>query len=811
MNNGSARTDLSWPLVGRQRQIAVLVLLTIAIPATAQLETGAFPLRQPDRANFNRPINGQHLDTSPPGFCWWRAGRRDAVFYRLSIRNSDQKQVHRSPRLRDPVYVPPVVLPAGRYTWIVEAHDARGDVVAERPAATFVIDPEAIALPWLEPAELLARVKPEHPRLLFPRAKLDEVRRSLNSSRKRAFDELRAIADRALQLAPMAEPDFDRFDVLTQYAERRTAYREAYSQFTRIYHGGALPMALVYLLTGEQRYGEAAKTHLLAVLDWDTEGVASLEEGFDEIGLRIARILPQCYDWLYDLLTEEERRRVQVAVRVHGNALLSRLQQKDFLHLSAFSHDGRLPGYLIEFAIALAEDPAARRWMDYGLRALRTVFPHWAGEDGGWAEGVSYALSYNERFITPLASLEAATGHDLWQMPYFRKMRRFLVYCTAPEGEIMPFGDGEAHPVRGRLDRLHSILQFHALKFSDAGTRAWIDLLPAPTRTSRTGPLHRLILPDELEPSLPPDWNPDAAFRGVGWAALHSNVFQPDDDLMVLFKSSPFGAVSHSHGDQNSFIVMKGGRALTISAGQRYPQHFSPFHTEYTWQTAAHNALLINGKGQILRDGQAGGQIVDFRTSAAFGYVCGDASACYSEPLQRYWRHLVLIRPSLLLVVDEVDGREPLSVDWLLHGKEKFDLHESEQTLVARRDNHRLSVYLLTPGGFDFTQTNEWPVPPRQGYPMVTAPEPDPQWHFGASLRDATRTVRIAAVMVTHGHDELPQVNLSRRDAGEVELVASDGAVIKIRLNLAATGQDPVATVAYRSAEGHVESLALKK
>ena len=85
------------------------------------------------------------------------------------------------------------------------------------------------------------------------------------------------------------------------------------------------------------------------------------------------------------ILTESERERVRGALRIHGQAMLNRLERRDFLNYSAYSHDGRLPGYLVEFSIVLAEEEVAASWLDYGLRALMTVFPHWVGQDGGWA------------------------------------------------------------------------------------------------------------------------------------------------------------------------------------------------------------------------------------------------------------------------------------------------------------------------------------------------------------------------------------------------------------------------------------------
>ena len=138
---------------------------------------------------------------------------------------------------------------------------------------------------------------------------------------------------------------------------------------------------------------------------------------------------------------------------------------------------------------------------------------------------------------------------------------------------------------------------------------------------------------------------------------------------MVMFKSSPFGSISHSHADQNTFVIMKGGRALAIPGGERYPQHGSPFHEQYTQQTAAHNALLIDGEGQRNRDETARGELVAFRSLAHLAYVAGDARPCYDAPLKKYLRHVVLARPSLVIVLDELEAERPIDVTWLMHTK----------------------------------------------------------------------------------------------------------------------------------------------
>ncbi len=746
-----------------RRKLGTYLILFIWIHSFAHSQV-SFPEVQPEDGNFNRPLPDQVLDISPPGFCWWRAAPRGDVSYRLSIENGSGERVYQSGILSDPVHVPDKVLPAGTYRWFVQALDKEEKVVTQRDAQNFTISENAFELPWIQPRELLSRVSAEHPRLLFPKSRLKEIRKSLDGPRKEAFEDIRQLADEALTLHLMDKPDFDKYDIETEYPARRTAYRASYHEFTRIFNRGMIPMALVYVLTGDEKYGLAAKNHLLNLLDWELDGVASLDESFDEIGLRIARTGAPAYDWLYELMTVEEREAVKKMLIARGDQMLARLERRDFLHKSAYSHDGRLPGYLVEFSIALAEDERAEVWMDYAMRALLTVFPHWGGKDGGWAEGINYALSYNERFITPLQSLYEATGYNLWEKSYFRNMRHFLVYCASPVGEIMPFGDNEHHPVSYRGGDLYAILKFHSLLHEDPETRWWIEKLDTERETDRFNAMHEIILEDDLKPEKPLSMKPDKAFHGIGWAALHSDILDPENDLMVLFKSSPYGSVSHSHADQNSFAIMKGGKALANPSGARYPQHQSPFHFEYSNLTVAHNALLINGEGQIDRSALASGRIADFKSTAHMGYVAGDAEKCYGDRLDYYQRHVIMIRPSIILVVEDLSGPQPIEVDWLLHSREEILLDPENQSIESFRKGASMKTQLITPGGFDFSLTNEWPIDPKQDYPMVTAKPPAKEWHFSGSVNQKTPKRRIAAIMTVRENGEYPDCQWSLSD-----------------------------------------------
>lgn len=759
------------------KYFSMLIMASLLLFVATGCKQVEFPSEQPRDGNFNRPMPGEVLDVSPPGFCWWRAAPRGELNYQVRIESEAGEAVYQSGLLGDPVHVPDIVLPPGDYSWFVDALDEQGKLSGTRPGQQFTIAENALELPWIEPSELLNLVPAEHPRLLFPDDKLPEIYASIKGARSAAYKDLKKVADEALSLEVMSKPDFDKYDWETEYPARRTAYRAAYHEFDRTYVKGMVPMAMMYRLSGEEKYGLAAKKHLLHIVDWELDdmGVASIVESFDEVGLKIARTAAQGYDWLYELLTEDEREAVKKMLLARGDQMLARMERRDFLNYSAYSHDGRLPGYLVEFALVLAEEERAEAWMDYAMRALMTVFPHWGGKDGGWAEGVNYILSYNIRFITPLQSLYEVTGYDLWKKSYFRKMRHFLVYCTSPIGEITPFGDMEHLSVKRRAGDIYSILQFHALRYEDPETRWWIEQLDRELEGKPDfGAMYQIILPDDLEPEKPDSMAPDRSFEGIGWAALHSDILSPEEDLMFLFKSSPYGPISHSHADQNSFAIMKGGKALAHPSGARYPQHQSPFHFQYTNLTVAHNALLINGEGQIDRDATANGQLVDFKSTAHLGYVAGDAQKCYGKRLDYYERHVLMIRPSVILLIDDLSGPEPFSVDWLIHSKEEIMMDPENQVIESTRFDEGMLTQFFTTDEMDFSLSYEWPINPRQDYEMVTAQPPANDWHFTASTKIKTERRRIAAVMLVKENGEYPDCDLREED-GVLHVIGQSG------------------------------------
>jgi len=194
-------------------------------------------------------------------------------------------------------------------------------------------------------------------------------------------------------------------------------------------------------------------------------------------------------------------------------------------------------------------------------------------------------------------------------------------------------------------------------------------------------------------------------------------------------------------------------------------------------------------------------------------YAAGEAHRCYGPPVTRYARYVALVRPSLILVVDDLDTAEPVETQWLLHAKERFALDEKEQVLVSRRGDASMTVRLFTPGGFAFGQSNAWPVDPKKDYPMATAEPPAKQWHFAARTLERSRSLRIASVITVSNENDEPECQVQRIGPDTMEILARFGNVGQARAVVELGGKpeapQPIIAIRYEPRKGEAEHIAI--
>ncbi len=713
---------------------------------------------------FPQPLEGAISHISPPAFTW--KPMAGASNYRIEIKDVHEQVVYEKVTGTDPVHLPDRIFPSGRYSWDLIALDPEGREQTRKSTCTFTIANKVPSLPWIDPATLLAMVPKQHSRFLYARSDLPSIRASLFSTRQRAWKNCLEAAESAMK-GPI--PVYPKYHLHRNTEQAKLEYHQYVRQFNRVIDKALMDLSLAFLITEEEKYAIPAKRILLEVASWSTNenDVTSLSSRWgDEPGLSLARCGHRAYDWLFESLSPQERSQVLTMCEARAWQTYRRLVRCNYLACPGESHNGRLIAYLAEMAIVMTgEIEGPRTWLTYSLKALTTFFPHWGGMEGGWAEGTTYGQTYNLKYIPAIETLRTNTGFDLWKRPFFKKTRYFFFYCTAIRGEISPFGDnsdtGGANSFRKK--GFAALLWHHGHRFHDPYIGWWINQIedwPGPT-----GELS-LLFEDKLDVKPPIDLPQSRVFHDIGWAALHSDLSQPDQDTFLLFKSSPFGSASHSHADQNTFCIFKGGRALAIPSGYYGPANGMPHHAQWTRSTKANNCILINGKGQPTQTRKASGYIKAFDYRQDYTYVAGDATAAYMGQLTRCTRHIFFVPPGLILLLDELEAPDPATFQWLLHAFEEFEIEDVAGRILSRRNGASLEIFIRSPCELKYHQTDRFDPPYNEGVPIHLQRDVPNQWHLTVETKEKQQTLRIGAIMGVQGPGEFLKLEVLQDSDG---------------------------------------------
>jgi hypothetical protein len=588
------------------------------------------------------------------------------------------------------------VLPAGSYTWRVLATNANG--IQQGRSRRFTVD--AAAVPFVVPdwTVLFARATAKvHPRA-FPDATTAQT----------------MITQRQTELARMI------YDVDSWLAAPVPA---APSSWITLMTAGecqrTLNAALAWLVTSKEQYFVDALRRALNLASWDPRG-STAYANVDEASRLIAWTLTLAYDWLYPRLDANQKNRLLAAILARGGDMYNDIigsRARVAIH-PYDSHGNVTLTYLAAMSAVLAGDvPNAQSWLRDALPlAIHWTSP-WGGEDGGFGNGTAYAQWVTGGNLMAWYVLPWTVGVDIAQKAWARNYSRFIAYFLPPGMSFGAFGDGaeDLSAENGaRIGKAYTLFaptplgRWYASQLSGEDPRRF-ELLLAP--------------PADFSPAPYPAATPNAAlFPSIGWAAMHSDLSDAAR-VSLYFKSSFFGSFSHSHADQNSFVINAGGQPLAIDSGY-YDDYKTPHWWQWYKQTRAHNAVTFDGgKGQVVfeENGMLGsGAISRFEHHSAYDIVTGDATQAYGGALSEAKRSMVYLRPNLILVYDRLASDTPRQWEWNIHALNPMKV-VSDRQISIENNGQRLCVNMLAGPTMRFTQTDLFTTDPSGNFPR--------QWH----------------------------------------------------------------------------------
>jgi hypothetical protein len=508
--------------------------------------------------------------------------------------------------------------------------------------------------------------------------------------------------------------------------------------------------ALVYLIEEDEAFGRAAIDRLLEFASWDVDGATSTFNN-NEPHMSVINLGPRAYDWSYGLMTDGEREKIRRALRDRGNQTLDRFRQYNYGVTGTDNHSGRLLGFLGECGIALAgECDDVEEWFDFILPTTVAMYPWWGGRQGGWAQGVSYSSAYCYLFYHFIFSLREIAGVDFYKKAWFRNHGEWRLMCVPPNAYLVPFGDGRtggqnsvisSWGIQRHLGRIYGDQRF---------------LLHADQILERAGGsiVESRGLYSALSFLTPPTEGPDedlpraaaSLFEDVGWLAIRADLVDPDNDVRFMMRSSTFGSESHSHADQNSFVLEAYGEPLAVPSGL-YNLYSSAHHHGWTRQTRAHNAITFDGAGQIVRDAEAIGKFTGYYRDSRLTYALGDASGAYGSRVNRSTRSVLCLDDRLYVLVDEMVPSSEAMWTWHLHAVKPMDLDTQNRRVRIQYDRAALDVTLCHENELILRSFEGWDYPPFGYEDESEIPEEAARFHLNVTSVMPVRRDVLVTVM----------------------------------------------------------------
>ncbi len=706
--------------------------------------------RPPSTSEVNySPVDGDITSTNPPAFIWLPVDGQEKYIIQYSrSRSFKSKQTITIRDIDMTVHIPTEIMDPGKWYWRYGFTEGGKENFSR--IRKFTIPETATHFPLMPVDEVISRIPKHRPRLYFSPKLVEQIR---TDSQNRYAQFTRPVIEHAEEILAMAEPLFQEPDPWPD--DYRELYYNAWRTM-RPYTQRMVTSALAYIYTGDERFAEEARRRLMHFMSWDVEGSSSTIWP-TELGMDIAENATPVYDWIYDFLSDEDRRiceEVLTARMVQINRDVHRNRPMESQPYS--SHPGRMVGFALEGGIVLAhEAPEARDWLDYTLKLVWSTYPAWGGDEGGWHEGISYWSGYMRRMVRVVHELDHY-GIPLKNKPFFQNTGYFGLYAAYPGRPTRAFGDGHHSP----LGTATGIVTYMLSNIYDNPYFRWhseqIGAGPSGRKAIR-------IFNPGLEARSPYELPQSRVFYDVGLVAMHSKMADPDSNVMMLFKSNPFGAISHNHASQNAFIIEAFKEPLAISSGYRQT-HGIPHHREWIWQTDAHNSILVDNKGQVPRQRSSRGEIIEYHEQDGYVYTAGDATQAYGERLEKFHRHILFVRPDYFVIIDDIKTSGSSSTyQWLFHAMHEMQVDDNNHVVVSTSGDARLALRFMTPGDLEFKQHTGFDPP-------VEDPETAPdQFHLTASTINPSVSEHFVTVIWVDRDEDL-----KRSSKHDENLIKSD-------------------------------------
>ena len=702
--------------------------------------------------NTPSPSNGESPKFNSPSFQW--PSKKNAT-YRIRISTSkkfDQALIEKA-NIAFAIFNPHQQLSQGKWYWQYKINQENWN-----PIDSFDIDTSTRIFPTHPIEKIISNIPGAHPRVLVNQSEINDFR--ITASKTKEASAIINEANKTL-MTPIPKET----DALPKYQGKNKFQNEKIASLASKWSGRKIQETLnifsqAFILTGDVKYFKVAKLWMLEVATWDPLG-PSHTNNFGDAGIMSSMAIG--LDSFWDLLTESERNLIKKNISTRADQFYKLWMNQVEARSSSMHVWQHIMHNLLETGLALkGEHPTAENWIEYIYEIWIAQSPKMAEEDGAWINGSAY-FGMNALSLIDIPTIfKKLSGVDFMTAPWFQNNPKWLIYSFPPNSTSDGFGnDGEKYKFpwinyAGYTDALARLTNNPSAAWYANAVAKSVGKDIADDAEFRWFRIRDGIKKTTALKSAP--FKQDAFFPEVGVGYMHTNVQDTKSDLFFSLRSSPFGPLAHTHADHNTFNIAYGGKRLFYNTGYR-PAMGDPHFLGWYKHTQAHNGVLIDGHGQPFSDG-AFGLIPRSIQGEQISYAVGDASNAYSgivdgkeidHGMKLFRRHYLMLRPSIIIIYDELEADHAAEWSWLLHNYNGFTMDAKTQTVFAENETAKAQVTLISSTDIHLNVTDQFSVPVDNWANKINE-DGDTlsfvnQWHLKAASKQKTEKMRYLAVL----------------------------------------------------------------
>ena len=588
-------------------------------------------------------------------------------------------------------------------------------------------------------------------------------------------------------------------DLGNQGCERRASPSDQMYHFS----SGMVYGAVAYVLTGDLRHGQTARRALFSAVrcgTWQAGFASRIPSGLPGyrapfIETDTAEAVALCYDFIYPLLSDGERREVEDALYEKALPWIDmylRLYGEGYL-LNSNQGAVYTAGLAFSCLVARRSHPDVDAIFERGIKWFPRMMANYYKADGAVNEGPGY-WEFTTKYA--VAALIAITRHKSWRLQDYApaqlpKTMDYLMHMRSLARDNLSF-----LPISDNIERvgynfMNSSFMFFAKYYGDRNAlwlwREYFERRPNPPGSSffgkkvagsyTTSGLMDFLLHVEGElahPQLPPSKRFEICDRIVLRTGCNHG------DILFMFEGGP-QTFDHTHCDKGQFILEAYGERFAADPG--VIKYQDPAHI-YFKGTPYHNLVTLRGQNQDYHDAKNAVVVTQFATGGLADYISADLGNSY-KTFRKYRRRVLFMRPHYFLVLDEVAAAEP-GLEWNYHSCapiHEIDLSSGKIQLRGEKAAMSMAIGCLRPltaakGSYSSDGV-------LLTHNLVLAPT------------EPASALTIAALLLPYplrpaGASAAPQVTMTKTNHSAIFLVTGSWGSDRVHCNLRDEGGDPL-------------------